>query len=41
MQLIDSIKAYAYGRSKDLASEKEVINNIIKPQQTSVLMNTS
>ena len=41
MQLIDSIKAYAYGRSKDLASEKQVINNIIKPQQTSVLMNTS
>ena len=32
MQSIDSIKTRAYGTSKDLASEKEVIkcNNIIK-----------
>ena len=32
MQLIDSIETYAYGRSKVLVSEKEVIkcNNIIK-----------
>ena len=32
MQSIDLIKAYAYGTSKDLASQKEGIkcNNIIK-----------
>ena len=32
MQWIDSIETYAYGTSKDLVSEKEVIkcNNIIK-----------
>ena len=32
MQSIDSIETYAYGTSKDVLSEKEVIkfNNIIK-----------
>ena len=32
MQSIDSVETYAYGTSKDLVSEKEVIkcNNIIK-----------
>ena len=32
MQSIDSIETYAYGMSKDLVSEKEVVkcNNIIK-----------
>ena len=32
IQSIDSIETYAYGTSKDLVSEKEVIkcNNIIK-----------
>ena len=32
MQSIDSIETYAYGRGKDLVSEKEVIkcNNMIK-----------